>query len=53
LGPYYLALQKEKGLKGGFKSILFQMDGKNLEMSGSDLVYGMDWLEQFRPMVCD
>jgi hypothetical protein len=28
-------------------------DAKVLDMGAYDLVLGMDWLEQFRPMVCD
>jgi hypothetical protein len=29
------------------------MDAKVLDMGAYDLVLGMNWLKQFRPMVCD
>jgi hypothetical protein len=29
------------------------MDANVLDMGAYDLVLGMDWLEQVRPMVCD
>jgi hypothetical protein len=31
----------------------FQLDAKLLEIGAYDLVLGMDWLERFRPMMCD
>jgi hypothetical protein len=31
----------------------FEVDAKIIEMEAYDLVLGMDWLERFRPMVCD
>jgi hypothetical protein len=30
-----------------------QMDAKVIDMGAYDMVSGMDWLENFRPMVCD
>jgi hypothetical protein len=31
----------------------FQVTAKVIDMGAYDLVLGMDWLEQYRPMVCD
>jgi hypothetical protein len=31
----------------------FQVNAKVLDMGAYDLVWGMDWLEQFSPMLCD
>jgi hypothetical protein len=31
----------------------FQVDAKIIDIGAYDLVLGIDWLEQFRPMMCD
>jgi hypothetical protein len=31
----------------------FQVDAKIINIGAYDLVLGMDWLEKFRPMICD
>jgi hypothetical protein len=31
----------------------FQVDAKIIDVGAYDLVLGMDWLERFRPMLCD
>jgi hypothetical protein len=42
-----------KGFEWWIQGHTFQMDAKKLEMGASDLVLGMDWLNQFGPKVCD
>jgi hypothetical protein len=36
-----------------FKWWCLQVDAKIIDIRAYDLVIGMDWLEQFRPMMCD
>jgi predicted aspartyl protease len=31
----------------------FRVDAKVIEMGAYDLILGMDWLEMYKPMVCD
>jgi hypothetical protein len=42
-----------KGFQWWIHGNTFQMDAKVLDMGAYDLVLGMNWLKQFRPMVCD